>query len=255
MMKKFLKIFKACLKIIETLLTIVVVGISIIIVTQRVSNNEKSVLGYRIFRIETGSMVPNYLVGDVILVKECDINNLKPGDNITYNGLTGDVKGKTITHQIVAVNTENSKITIRTKGIANNVADPEIDGSQVIGKVIVKLNILTWLTKFINNKYIFYFFIIVPLTIWIFFNVIKRKADDLEEIYKIEEAKEDEEVKEDKEKINEDVENDDGKIEDETEEQENKEKLPNEETESLNDDETKNVLEESKEKENNDEEN
>lgn len=254
-MKKFLKIFKACLKIIETLLTIVVVGISIIIVTQRVSNNEKSVLGYRIFRIETGSMVPNYLVGDVILVKECDINNLKPGDNITYNGLTGDVKGKTITHQIVAVNTENSKITIRTKGIANNVADPEIDGSQVIGKVIVKLNILTWLTKFINNKYIFYFFIIVPLTIWIFFNVIKRKADDLEEIYKIEEAKEDEEVKEDKEKINEDVENDDGKIEDETEEQEDKEKLPNEETESLNDDETKNVLEESKEKENNDEEN
>lgn len=254
-MKKFLKIFKACLKILETLLTIVVVGISIIIVTQRVSNNEKSVLGYRIFRIETGSMVPNYLVGDVILVKECDINNLKPGDNITYNGLTGDVKGKTITHQIVAVNTENSKITIRTKGIANNVADPEIDGSQVIGKVIVKLNILTWLTKFINNKYIFYFFIIVPLTIWIFFNVIKRKADDLEEIYKIEEAKEDEEVKEDKEKINEDVENDDGKIEDETEEQENKEKLPNEETESLNDDETKNVSEESKEKENNDEEN
>lgn len=254
-MKKFLKIFKACLKIIETLLTIVVVGISIIIVTQRVSNNEKSVLGYRIFRIETGSMVPNYLVGDVILVKECDINNLKPGDNITYNGLTGDVKGKTITHQIVAVNTENSKITIRTKGIANNVADPEIDGSQVIGKVIVKLNILTWLTKFINNKYIFYFFIIVPLTIWIFFNVIKRKADDLEEIYKIEEAKEDEEVKEDKEKISEDVENDDGKIEDETEEQENKEKLPNEETESLNDDETQNVSEESKEKENNDEEN
>ena len=248
-MKKFLKIFKACLKILETLLTIVVVGISIIIVTQRVSDNEKSVLGYRIFRIETGSMVPNYLVGDVILVKECDINNLKPGDNITYNGLTGDVKGKTITHQIVAVNTENSKITIRTKGIANNVADPEIDGSQVIGKVIVKLNILTWLTKFINNKYIFYFFIIVPLKIWIFFNVIKRKADDLEEIYKIEEAKED------KEKINEDVENDDGKIEDETEEQENKEKLPNEETESLNDDETQNVSEESKEKENNDEEN
>ena len=61
--------------------------------------------------------------------------------------------------------------------------------------------------------------------------------------------------KEDEEKINEDVANDDGKIEDETEEQENKEKLPNEETESLNDDETQNVSEESKEKENNDEEN
>ena len=248
-MKKFLKIFKACLKIIETLLTIVVVGISIIIVTQRVSNNEKSVLGYRIFRIETGSMVPNYLVGDVILVKAKDVNKIKVGDDVTYKGESGSVKGILVTHRVIDIEENDGKRIFHTKGIANNVADPEIDGSQVIGKVIVKLNILTWLTKFINNKYIFYFFIIVPLTIWIFFNVIKRKADDLEEIYKIEEAKED------KEKINEDVENDDGKIEDETEEQENKEKLPNEEIESLNDDETQNVSEESKEKENNDEEN
>ena len=242
-MKKFLKIFKACLRIIETILTIVIVGISIIIVTQRISNNEKSVFGYRIFRIETGSMVPNYLVGDVILVKECDIKDLKPGDNITYNGLTGDVKGKIITHQIVAVNTENEKITIRTKGIANNVADPEIDGSQVIGKVVIKLNVLTLLTKFINNKYIFYFFIIVPLTIWIFFNVIKRKADDLEEIYKIEETtKNEEEQNEDNENL--DTENIDKQNEDEKEK--------NEETEILKSNETQNI---SEEKEKNDEEN
>lgn len=248
-MKKYiLKFLKVFLKVIETLITILIVGISIIIVTQRVSNNEKSVLGYRIFRIETGSMVPNYLVGDVILVKECDIKDLKPGDNITYNGLTGDVKGKTITHQIVAVNAENGKITIRTKGIANSVVDPEIDGSQVIGKVVTKLNVLTWLTKFINNKYIFYFFIIVPVTIWIFFNVIKRKADNLEEIYKIEEAKE--QLNEDDEPSN--VENDDNQTENEQEEQESNEELSDENIELSEDSEIKNI---SEEKENNDEEN
>ena len=46
-MKKFLKIFKACLKIIETLLTIVVVGISIIIVTQRGKFLKRFILGRR----------------------------------------------------------------------------------------------------------------------------------------------------------------------------------------------------------------
>ena len=69
MKKNFiLKFLKICLKIIETILTFVIIVLSCIIITQRITNNEKSVFGYRIFRIETGSMVPNYLVGDVILV-------------------------------------------------------------------------------------------------------------------------------------------------------------------------------------------
>lgn len=184
MKKNFiLKFLKICLKIIETILTFVIIVLSCIIITQRITNNEKSVFGYRIFRIETGSMVPNYLVGDVILVKSCKTSELKPGDNITYNGLTGDVKGKIITHQIVAVNNENNKLTIRTKGIANNTADPEIDASQVIGKVIVKLELLTCFTRFFNNKYIFYFVIIVPVTIWIFLTTVREKTNNIKKLY------------------------------------------------------------------------
>ena len=118
-------------------------------------------------------MVPKYLVGDVILVKDQKFEQLKIGDDLTYNGLSGNVAGKIITHQIIDIEIVNGKKIIHTKGIANSQEDPEIFEEQIIGKVITKMNILTVITKCLNNKYIFYFLGIVPLTIYIFFSVIR----------------------------------------------------------------------------------
>ena len=171
--KECIKIFKKIAKIIEVILIAIIIFISLIIIIQRFSNNEKSFLGYRIFRVETGSMVPKYLVGDVILVKDQKFEQLKIGDDLTYNGLSGNVAGKIITHQIIDIEIVNGKKMIHTKGIANSQEDPEIFEEQIIGKVITKMNILTVITKCLNNKYIFYFLGIVPLTIYIFFSVIR----------------------------------------------------------------------------------
>lgn len=171
--KECIKIFKKIAKIIEVILIAIIIFISLIIIIQRFSNNEKSFLGYRIFRVETGSMVPKYLVGDVILVKDQKFEQLKIGDDLTYNGLSGNVAGKIITHQIIDIEIVNGKKIIHTKGIANSQEDPEIFEEQIIGKVITKMNILTVITKCLNNKYIFYFLGIVPLTIYIFFSVIR----------------------------------------------------------------------------------
>lgn len=171
--KECIKILKKIAKIIEVILITTIIFISLIIIIQRFSNNEKSFLGYRIFRVETGSMVPKYLVGDVILVKDQKFEQLKIGDDLTYNGLSGNVAGKIITHQIIDIEIVNGKKIIHTKGIANSQEDPEIFEEQIIGKVITKMNILTVITKCLNNKYIFYFLGIVPLTIYIFFSVIR----------------------------------------------------------------------------------
>lgn len=171
--KECIKILKKMAKIIEVILITIIIFISLIIIIQRFSNNEKSFLGYRIFRVETGSMVPKYLVGDVILVKDQKFEQLKIGDDLTYNGLSGNVAGKIITHQIIDIEIVNGKKIIHTKGIANSQEDPEIFEEQIIGKVITKMNILTVITKCLNNKYIFYFLGIVPLTIYIFFSVIR----------------------------------------------------------------------------------
>lgn len=169
--KEIMRVLKFILKTLEICVITLIIITSLIIVIQRVSNNEKSFFGYRIFKVETGSMIPAYNVGDVLLVKEKKIEELTEGDVITYNGKSGNMKGKTVTHRII--NIERSNGTIYTKGDANNLADPEIKEEQVIGKVIAKSKILTVITNLLNNKYIFYFFGIVPLTIYVFFSMVR----------------------------------------------------------------------------------
>ena len=53
---------------------------------QRFSNNDFALFGYRMFSVATGSMIPVYEVGDVVVVKEVDPATLKVDDDITYFG-------------------------------------------------------------------------------------------------------------------------------------------------------------------------
>ena len=168
-----MKIIKTAWKILEKLVMIAIIFISITIVTQKVSKNETAFLGFRIFKVETGSMIPKYQIGDVILVKETDINKIKIGDDVTYNGTAGMMKGKIVTHQVVEITEKDGKKIFKTKGIANNAADPLIYGSQIDGVVQCRLRIITFICNLLANKYIFYFCGVLPLTIWIFFAVIK----------------------------------------------------------------------------------
>jgi len=166
-------ILKTIWKVIEKIILIAILFVSITIVTQRVSNNEKSFLGFRIFKVETGSMVPKYQVGDVILIKETNINKIKIGDDVTYFGTSGAMKGRIVTHQVIEIREENGKRIFQTKGIANTAKDPEISGDQIDGVVLSKLRIVSWITTVLQNGYVFYFFGVVPLTVLIFFTVIK----------------------------------------------------------------------------------
>ena len=168
-----MKIVKTTWKIIEKLIIIAIIFISIVIVIQRISNNQNAFLGFRIFKVETGSMIPKYKIGDVILIKETDIDKIKVGDDVTYNGTAGAMKGKIVTHQVIEIKEEEGKKIFKTKGIANSSADPLIYGSQIDGVVKAKLHIITLICSLLSNRYIFYFCGVLPLTVWIFFTVIK----------------------------------------------------------------------------------
>ena len=52
-MQKGLSVLKIVWKVLEKLIMVAIVLISIIIVTQNVTDNEKAFLGYRIFRVQT----------------------------------------------------------------------------------------------------------------------------------------------------------------------------------------------------------
>ena len=163
-------LFTKILKILETILMIIIFFISTVIVVQRLSNNEYGFLGFRIFRVETGSMIPKYNIADVILVQEKDIDKIKVGDDLVYNGKEGSTRGKTITHQVVRIGEdENGQKIFYTKGIANKKEDPAVYGTQIMGIVTRKLYSVTLIMNLLLNRYTLYFLIILPVTIYIFF--------------------------------------------------------------------------------------
>lgn len=167
MMKNLLnnKILRIIGKIIYVLLYIIVLLTLLVVAIQRFSNNNVSIAGFRIFNVATGSMVPEYQVGDILVSKEINPEDIQVGDNIVYMGEKQDFKGKIVTHQVISKREENGKIYFTTKGIANEEADPEISADQVYGKIIYRTIIFSFLSKIINNLYAFYFLIFVPVAI------------------------------------------------------------------------------------------
>lgn len=86
-------------------------------------------LGYQCYTVISGSMQPKYMVGDLLYVKEVDVNSIKVGDDITFI-LNEDLV--VATHQVVRVDAENQRFY--TKGLANEIEDSDpVHFNNVIG--------------------------------------------------------------------------------------------------------------------------
>lgn len=81
------------------------------------------VLGYQTSTMLTGSMAPLINPGDVVVSVPTPVSALKTGDIITYKIPVDDQRVET--HRIVELKrSTNGSTTVRTKGDANNGADP-----------------------------------------------------------------------------------------------------------------------------------
>ena len=167
-----------------TILFIIVVLLLLVVILQRTSNNGIALGGYRLFNVVTGSMVPKYEVGDVLVSKEVKPEELKVGDDVVYKGKEGDFADKIITHQIIKIEKENGNYKITTKGIANDIEDPEINQTQIYGKITYKIKTLSLIGKMAQNIYVFYFLVFMPIVIIVFkqiYNLIKKDDDEDED--------------------------------------------------------------------------
>ncbi|MBR3163424.1 MAG: signal peptidase I [Clostridia bacterium] len=167
-MKKEHKGLKIIGNILYAILFVIAILMLTVVALQRVSDNSLSLGGYRIFIVATGSMEPKYLVSDVLLAKEISPSEINVGDDVVYKGKEGTFKGRVVTHQVIEKSQEDGTYKFITKGIANLEADPQITGNQIYGKVICKIKTLSYIGKVIQNMYIFYFFIFIPIGIIIY---------------------------------------------------------------------------------------
>lgn len=165
--------------LIQKLMTIILIILIVFAVVQKISKNEKGIFGIKIFTVLTGSMIPVYNIGDIIIVKEVAPEELEVGDDIVYRGEEGAMKDKTITHRIMIIDkSEEDNYRIYTKGVANLSQDPMINQHQVYGKVIGKIIIVNLILKIIFKGYIL---IIIPVAILVRKNIKKIKTLDKSE--------------------------------------------------------------------------
>lgn len=221
------KIVKIILKIAYQILIVMCVILTIIIVMQKVSNSNRTILGYRIFRVITGSMEPEYDIGEVVICKEIEPEDIKIGDDIVYLGQYGEYNGKIIMHEVTAIDKdEKGNLNFHAKGLHTaSVEDPQIKTSQILGVVKFKSQILTILYKLATSMYSAFIIItVLVLNVFISFKLSgKQEIQQLNEVNEeIIEPESETESEENEQEVEKDVEQDSEENSEEINKDENK---------------------------------
>lgn len=166
-MKKKRKVRKV-FNIISTVFLVFVIAVVIIVFIMRLTGHVPSVFGYTIYRVQTDSMEPTLMVGDVIVDKKVSPEDIKKEDIITYDCYTGTLAGQTITHRVVTdPESRNGTYYYQTQGDNPN-AEPDdiISYDQVEGKYIGKLLWMNNIYSFFLSPYGLITFILIILVLF-----------------------------------------------------------------------------------------
>ena len=183
------KIFKIVYGTLKTIFFIILILYVVFICVQRLSGNN-SVFGFRLFTVATGSMKGVYNVNDVIAVKDFDNKKLKVGDDIAFIGNRGGLENKLVTHRIIKIEEESNGRIFTTKGVKNSVEDPSITESQILGKVVGVVPVVTQINHVVKSHLGFFCLIFLPLVLVIVLEIlqtitdIKLENNELQEINK-----------------------------------------------------------------------
>lgn len=177
------KILSLIYSIAKAIVTVILLIVLSVIVIQRVTNNELSFGGYRIYTVVTQSMFPEYRVGDILVSKEVKPSDIKIGDDVVYLGEKDDFKDKIVTHRVVSVrkDIETNKLIFTTKGLNNIIEDPEIDEYQLYGKVVYKTVFFSFISRIMTNMvgcFVLFAIATLIISIQIVINIFYDDEDD-----------------------------------------------------------------------------
>jgi signal peptidase len=99
--------------------------------------------------IYSGSMQPEYEVGDIVIVDNINIESIEEGDIIQFIR-----DNTTILHRVVEITEDEKGILFKTKGDANEDADTDlVQPKQIRGKAILKIPKVGWIQIFIKGLF------------------------------------------------------------------------------------------------------
>lgn len=104
------------------------------------------IVGLQVFNVISGSMEPQYSVGDLIYVKSVQPNEVQVNDVITF---VLNEKLDVATHRVVQIDEENECFI--TKGDQNDPLDPPVHFKNLIGKPVFSIPFLGYVSEFIQH--------------------------------------------------------------------------------------------------------
>jgi len=126
------------------------------------------VLGLKTMVVTSGSMSPEVLVGDAVLVRPVSWQSVRVGDVIVFKRIDG--VGMT-THRVLATRGIQGKTYFQTKGDANSTPDANLTpGEAIFGKVAFTLPKGGYLVHFARGPLGIFFITVLPL-----FVILKRQ--------------------------------------------------------------------------------
>ena len=145
------------------IIPIIIYNISLIVFSIINKNETPCFFGIKTFVIVSGSMQPNLMIGDIVIVKNCDKNDINVGDIISYR--SGQ---SVITHRIVEFIESDGQTGYITKGDNNNVKDNVVVKFEDIeGKYIGKISKLGNVVLFLKNKIVIISIILIFYLIYV----------------------------------------------------------------------------------------
>mgnify|MGYP005800638501 CR=1 FL=1 len=158
---KILKIIKIILNIV---IVIFVLLFLLVVCLQRFSDNKLSLFNYRMFTVVSGSMEPEYNVGDVLIAKDVEPSTIEVGDVVSYLGNSGSFKNRVITHKVIEIEQDvDGKYIFHTKGIDNPAEDPIVYEDQLYGVIVYKSIILSFIYKIVATPIGLFLFVVLPI--------------------------------------------------------------------------------------------
>lgn len=163
-----MKAFKRICGILGTLILIVLIAVVVLMFNARVSGEAPSVFGYQVFRVSSGSMEPELMIGDVILVKEAKAEDIQKGDIVTYKGEEGSFADKFITHKMIEDPAYvNGEYVFKSQGTAEgSLPDPDWYEDQLLGEFVCKLPFIDKVYTFFLEPYGLMVFILIIISLF-----------------------------------------------------------------------------------------
>jgi len=150
----------------------IAIGLIVLVVLYLISSSTGIFLGYKSFVVQSGSMEPTIMTGDIIVIH--DQRNYVLRDVVTFK----DADNRIVTHRIAEINQEDGVAKISTKGDANRSEDfDSITYDRILGKVVFVMPKLGYWVAFSKSLPGLIILILMPACMLIGDEIFKMKKD------------------------------------------------------------------------------